>query len=97
MTKPVFGVSDKDSNQSPQLQRLACSMFRYDTFREMNNKGTDQIARMCCLVCAFFIRTTPKTGFLTSEDRFSRGQGPYNTDVGHGVATSNLNVNLLPF
>ena len=30
----------------------------------MNDKGTDQSARMCRLVCAFVIRKPPKAGFL---------------------------------
>ena len=51
-----------DSNQSPQLQRLArkCNFtygkFRYDTYQKANNKGTDQSARMRRLVCAYVVR-----------------------------------------
>ena len=49
-TKPVFGVPIKrDSNQSPQLQRLAKKLKFFhvasldnDTFQKANNKGADQ-------------------------------------------------------
>ena len=61
MAKPVFGVSD--SNQSPQLQKLArnftCSKFRYDTFQKANNKGADQTAQAGLRLCL-------------SQDRFSQ-------------------------
>ena len=33
----------------------------------MNNKEADQTARMRRLVCAFVVRTPPKTGFLASR------------------------------
>ena len=65
--------SKRDSNQSPQLQRLArisnftCSVFRDDTFQNANNKGADQSAQMCRLVCAFVVCKPPKTGFLASR------------------------------
>ena len=58
----------RDSNQSPQLQRLArkskfaCSKFRDGTFQNANYNGADQSAqaglRLCCL--------------QTTKDRFSR-------------------------
>ena len=62
----------RDSNQSPQLQRRARklkfrSKFRYDTFQKTNNKGADQTAHMCRLVCAFVVRKPLKTDFLTSR------------------------------
>ena len=72
------GFSTKrDSNQSPQLQRLArklsfaCSKIRYDTFQSANNKGADhdQTARMRKLVGAFAVRKPPKTGFLASRPK----------------------------
>ena len=57
-----FGFSTKlISNQSPQLQGLArklnfaCSKLRYDTFQKANNKGCDQSANLCRLVCAFAV------------------------------------------
>ena len=61
-----------DSNQSPQLQRLARklkvqSKSRYDTFQWANNKSADQTVRMRRLVCAFVVRNPPKTGFLASS------------------------------
>ena len=48
----------RDSNQSPQLHKLACSKFKYDTFQNANNKGTDAQAglRLC-------FSNTLKTGF----------------------------------
>ena len=60
----------QDSNQSPQLQRLArklrfcLSKLRYGAFQKANNKGADQTARMRRLVCAFVVRQLPKTCFL---------------------------------
>ena len=52
------------SNQPAQLQRVhvarklnfACSKFVNYTLKRANNKGTDQTARMCRLVCAFNLR-----------------------------------------
>ena len=58
-----------DSNQSPKLPRLA----RILKFRliimiiSSNNKGTDQSAGTCRLVCAFVVGKPPKTGFLASR------------------------------
>ena len=67
---PSSGSPTKwDSNQSPQLQRLAknwhfaCGKVRYDTFQKPNNKCADQSARMRRLVCACLVRKPPKTGF----------------------------------
>ena len=59
--QPVLEVSDKQNlNQSPQLQRLprkfTSSKLIYGTFQNVNNKGTDQSARMRKLVCAFAVR-----------------------------------------
>ena len=34
---------------------FACSMFRYYTFQIAYNKGADQSAQMCVLVCAFVV------------------------------------------
>ena len=57
------------SNQTTQLKRLArklkftCSKFTYGTFQY--NKGADQAARMCRLVCTCVVRKPP-------EDRVSR-------------------------
>ena len=58
-----------DSNQSPQLQRLArkfaCSKFRYDdTFQKAKNKGTDQSAQMHRLVCTFVFCKPQRQLFL---------------------------------
>ena len=56
-----------DSNQSPQLERLARnfdgSKFRYDTFQKVNNKGADQSARMRRLVCTFVVFNLQKQVF----------------------------------
>ena len=48
-------LTKSDSNQSPQLPRLqlenwkfAWSKFRYNTFQQANNKGTDQTATIMC-------------------------------------------------
>ena len=53
----------RDSNQSPQLQRLARKL----TFQKAYNKGADQTAQMRRLVCAFVVPKSPKTGFLVSR------------------------------
>ena len=70
-SKPVFGVSDKPVPSATYIDQLeyknfACSMFRDDTFQNVNNKGADQSARMRRLVCAFVHRKPPKIGFLAS-------------------------------
>ena len=54
----------------PEYLNLAHSKLRYHSFYETNNKGADQSARMCRLVCALVARKPPKTGFLTSRPRF---------------------------
>ena len=48
---------------------FACSKFGYDTFQQkaQKNKGADQHARMCRVVCSCVVRNTPKTGFLASR------------------------------
>ena len=53
MTKPVFGFPTKrDSNQSPQLQRLASerNKFRLYTHQKVNNIGAHEILLMHMLV-----------------------------------------------
>ena len=67
----------QDSNQPAQLQRVhvarklnfACSKFFNYTFKGANNKGTDQTARMCRLVCAFNLRMQLQctSGFLSTR------------------------------
>ena len=59
----------RDSNQSPQLQRLdRIVKFRSnDTFQKANNKGAHQTARMRRLVCACVVRKPSMTGFLASR------------------------------
>ena len=42
---------------------LACSMFRYYTFQNENNKGADQSIRMRRLVCAFVVRKPERQVF----------------------------------
>ena len=69
-TKPVFRVSDK------VRFKPACSKLRYGTFQNTNNKGTDQTARMCRLVCACVVHKPPKTGFLVSRPISSRTSCP---------------------
>ena len=67
MAKPVFGfLTKRDSNQSPQLQRLASerNKFRLYTFKKVNNISANEIVMMHMLVYTFIVRTTPKTGFL---------------------------------
>ena len=49
------------------IKKLTCSKFNYDSFQTANNKGTDQTARMCRLVCACVVHKLPKTGFLESR------------------------------
>ena len=69
-------LTNPDSNQSPQLQRLArkmtsiCTKLRYDSFQKGNNRGADQSAWMRSLVCACVVRKPPKTGFLVSRPIF---------------------------
>ena len=52
----------QDSNQPTQLQSLArmlnitCSKFSNYTLLGANNKGAEQTARICRLVCAFDVR-----------------------------------------
>ena len=59
-------LTKQDSNQSPQLQRLARKLKFCKSRYEANNKGADQTARMRRLVCACVVRKPPKTGFLAS-------------------------------
>ena len=42
-----------------------CRKSRYNTFQNANNKGADQTARMCRLVCAFVVRKPPEDIFLS--------------------------------
>ena len=53
---------------------FACSKFWYDTFQLANNKGANQTAHMCRLVCSFVVRKPPKTGFLVSSPIFKLSQ-----------------------
>ena len=50
----------RNLNQSSQLQRLATNItsikFRYGTFQNANNKGTDQYARMRGCAGSFVVR-----------------------------------------
>ena len=46
----------RDSNQSPQLQRLASMLVASLDMILSNNKGTDQTAWMRSLVCACVVR-----------------------------------------
>ena len=63
----------RDSNKSPQLQRLARNLkyarnkHRCGTFYSANNKCADHTARMRSLVCAFVVRKPQKTGFLVTR------------------------------
>ena len=67
-------LKKQDSNQSPQLQRLArnfaCSKPWYDILQRVNNKGANQSApmrpRMRRLVCAFVVGN-PKDRFSPVE------------------------------
>ena len=73
----------QDSNQSPQLQRLArnwnfvCSKFRYITFQKANDTGADQTARMRRLVCAFVVRKPPDDRFSSVEAHLTPYCKPY--------------------
>ena len=52
-TKPVFQVSQTSLlSYRDELENLnfTCSMSRYDTFQEANNKGADRTVRMRRLV-----------------------------------------------
>ena len=70
--KPVLGVSDKASFKpvssatvtSLRIEISPVPSLHYDTFQKANNKGADQSAQMCRLVCACVVRKPPKTGFL---------------------------------
>ena len=59
------------SFQSAQQQRLARILkfaygkYIYHTLKKANNKGADQTAWMCRLVCTFVVCMQPKSGFLT--------------------------------
>ena len=53
-------------NHPTQLQRLACSRFRYDTFLYANKKGTDQTAQ----VCAFVVRKHQRQVFSSRPTLF---------------------------
>ena len=46
--------------------------MKYGTFQKVNNKGTDQTARMRRLVCACVVRKPQKTGFLESRPNYGR-------------------------
>ena len=46
---------------------FTCSKFTYDTFHKANNKGADQTAQMCRLVCSCVVRKPLTTGFLVSR------------------------------
>ena len=39
---------------------FTCSKFSYDTFQKANNKGADQTAWMCRLVCTCVVRKPPR-------------------------------------
>ena len=72
VTKPVFGVSDK-SRLKPVSSATETSYIKIsllaslnDIFQNAYNKGADQSAWMCRLVCGFVGRKPPKTGFLVS-------------------------------
>ena len=54
-------------------RNFACSKLRYGAFPKANNKGADQTAQMCRLVCIFFVRKTPKTDFLAQRAICKRG------------------------
>ena len=64
MRIPVFWVSYQVRPSTSLLSYMDwleninfdCSMFRYDTFQLVNNKGAEQFAWMCRLVCAFVAR-----------------------------------------
>ena len=58
---PLFEISIAYVNGN-----FACSKFRYDTFRKVNNKGTDPTGLMPRLVCTFVVPKPQKTGFLVS-------------------------------
>ena len=58
--KSVFGVSDQVMLQPANSARI------YNTFQQANNKGADQTAQMCRLVCTFVVSNPSKTGFLAS-------------------------------
>ena len=72
-TRSLGFPTKRDSNQSPQLQRLGknwnftCSKFTYDTFQKANNKGADQTAQMRWLVCIYVVCKPRKTDFLASS------------------------------
>ena len=70
--KPVFGFSQESEFQtslfgyrdSLEISNFSRSKFTYDSFQKANNKGPDQAARMCRLVCACVVRKPQKTGFF---------------------------------
>ena len=43
---------------------FTCSKLTYDAFQKTNNKGADQTARMCRLVCACVVRNPRRQVFL---------------------------------
>ena len=63
-------LTKRDSNQSPQLQRIAgilkfrSYMSRYDTIELANNKGADQTAKWASWSAPLL--------FANTEERFSR-------------------------
>ena len=88
--KPVFRFpSKRDSNQSPQLQRLArnftCSKVTYGIFQIANNKGADQTAQAGLHQCCS----------QTSEDMFSRVKAHIHDIHRPLVKSVNPNINFL--
>ena len=70
--KPVVRVSVKASfklvssatETSWKIEILPVARLKYGTFRNVNDKGADQTARMRRLVCACVVCKHPKRGFL---------------------------------
>ena len=70
-TRPVFKVSDKvrfkqacsATGTSSKIDISFVASFP----KKANNKGADQTAQMCRLVCAFVVRKVPKTGLRASR------------------------------
>ena len=76
-TKPVFRVFNKASFKlvsSATENSYEIEISYYVTFQKANNKGTDQTARMCRLVCACVVRSPPKTGFLVEAQLWKGAQ-----------------------
>ena len=62
-SKPVFSATETS------LKAVISLIASLDTFQKVNDKGTDQSAYMCRLVCVcpFVIANPMKTGFLVSR------------------------------